>query len=65
MRFHFLAFRGVKGHSGVKEESNATQSTEVRFSSFFSVGFITAIVVNPSERELEKRTSVQSLKGRH
>ena len=32
--------------------------TDVRFSSFFSVGFITAIVVNPPERKLAKRTSV-------
>ena len=34
----------------------STVHTEVRFSSFFSGGFITAIVVNPPER---KRTSVQ------
>ena len=34
------------------------QCTEVRFSSFFSGGFITAIVVNPPERQLAKRTSV-------
>ena len=32
--------------------------TEVRFSSFFSGGFITAIVVNPPERKLAKCTSV-------
>ena len=32
--------------------------TEVRFSSFFSGGFITVIVVNPPERKLAKRTSV-------
>ena len=31
---------------------------EVRFSSFFSGGFITATVVNPPERKLAKRTSV-------
>ena len=31
----------------------------MRFSSFFSGGFITAIVVNPPERKLAKRTSVQ------
>ena len=31
----------------------------MRFASFFSGGFITAIVVNPSERKLAKRTSVQ------
>ena len=32
--------------------------TEVRFASFLSDGFITAIVVNPPERKLAKRTSV-------
>ena len=31
----------------------------MRFVSFFSVGFITAIVVNPAERKLAKRISVQ------
>ena len=36
-----------------------TQCTEVHFSSFFSGGFITAIVESPPERELAKRTSVQ------
>ena len=30
----------------------------MRFASFLSGGFITAIVVNPPERKLEKRTSV-------
>ena len=32
--------------------------TEMRFACFFSGGFITAIVVNPPERKLKKRTSV-------
>ena len=32
---------------------------EVRFANFLSSGFITAIVVNPPERKLAKRTSVQ------
>ena len=32
--------------------------TEVRIASFVSSGFITAIVVNPPERKLAKRTSV-------
>ena len=36
-----------------------TTGTDVRFASFFSGGFITAIVVNPSERKLAKCTSVQ------
>ena len=35
------------------------QRTEVHFASLFSGGFITAIVVNPPERKLAKRTSVQ------
>ena len=34
--------------------------TELRFASFLSGGFITAIVVNPPERKLAKRTSVRS-----
>ena len=32
--------------------------TEVRFATFLSGGFITAIVLNPQERKLEKHTSV-------
>ena len=36
----------------------ALQYTEVRFASFLSGGFITAIVVNPPESQLAKRTSV-------
>ena len=35
---------------------------EVRFASFFSGGFITAIVVNPPESKLEKRTTVHCIK---
>ena len=35
------------------------QCTEVGFASFLSGGFITAIVVNPPERKLVKRTSGQ------
>ena len=35
--------------------------TEVRFASFFSGGFITAIVGNPPERKVAKRTSVHYL----
>ena len=38
-----------------KQESHCT---EVRFASFLSSGFITAIVVNPPEKKLAKRTSV-------
>ena len=36
-----------------------SQCTEVRFASFLSGGFITAIVVNSLERKLANRTSVQ------
>ena len=39
------------------------QRTEVHFASLFSGGFITAIVVNPPERKLAKRTSVQRVKA--
>ena len=35
----------------------------MRFASFFSGGFITAIVVNPPERKLAKRTSVRWVDG--
>ena len=35
--------------------------TEMRFASFLSGGFITAIVVYPPERKLAKRTSVHCL----
>ena len=41
---------------------NSNQCTEVRFSSFFSGGFINDIAVNPPERKLVKRTSVQWFK---
>ena len=37
--------------------------TEVRFSGFFSVGFITAVVVDPQERKMAKRTSVRCFKS--
>ena len=37
------------------------QCTDVRFASLLSGGFITAIVVNPPERKLAKRTSVQCM----
>ena len=38
------------------------QCTEMPFASFFSGGFISAIVVNPPERKLVKRTSVHCTK---
>ena len=54
----------VKGppERGVEMGSTSDHCTEVRFASFFSGGFITAIVVNPSERRLAKCTSVQCRK---
>ena len=39
-----------------------SQCTEVRFASFLSGGFITAIVVNPPEKKVAKRTSVHCAK---
>ena len=36
----------------------AHHCTEMRFVSFLSCGFISAIVVNPPEKKLTKRTSV-------
>ena len=38
---------------------DSLQCTEVHFASFLSGGFNTATVVNPPERKLAKRTSVQ------
>ena len=43
----------------IQAASKPHKFTEVRFASFFSGGFITAIVVNLPERKLAKRTSVQ------
>ena len=40
------------------------QSTEVHFASFLSCGFTTMAVINPLERKLAKRTSVQSTECR-
>ena len=38
----------------------SVHSTEVCFSSFFSRGFTTMTVINPSKKKLAKRTSVHS-----
>ena len=43
----------------MNEGVKMAQGTEVRFASFFSGGFVTAIVVNPPERKLSKRIFVQ------
>ena len=39
-------------------KASSRPRTEVRFARFLSSGFITAIVVNPPEMKLAKRTSV-------
>ena len=44
------------GHKNTND--SVPQCTEVRFASLLSGGFITAIVVNPPERKLAKRTIV-------
>ena len=46
----FMAFQFFSG--------SFAHCTEMRFASFLSGGFITAITVNPPERKLAKRTSV-------
>ena len=40
---------------------NSNQCIEVRFDSFLSGGFTTMAVLNPPERKLAKRTSVQCI----
>ena len=40
----------------------ANQCTEVRFACFLSGGFTNMAVINPPERKLAKRTSVQCAK---
>jgi hypothetical protein len=43
--------------------SKSMQRTEVHFASFLSGGFTNMAVINPPERELAKRTSVQRFKS--
>ena len=50
---------GMNFINNIISQINFDQCTEVHFSSFFSGGFITAIIVNPPERKLAKRTSLQ------
>ena len=45
--------------------SRIAQCTKVRFASFLSGGFINAIVVNPPERKLVKRTFVHCAMREH
>ena len=58
---YILAFSG--GLKYLRKIHYNRQCTEMRFASFLSGGFITAIVVNPPERKLAKRTSVQCAGG--
>ena len=43
----------------LKKKIYLAQCTELRFASFLSGGFTTMAVINPPERKLTKRTSVQ------
>ena len=42
-----------------RQSMGKMECTKVRFARFLSSGFITDIVVNPSERKLAKRTSAE------
>ena len=52
----FVNFESELGQG--KRFPNILHCTEMRFASFLSGGFITAMVVNPPERRLAKCTSV-------
>ena len=56
----FAIYQSTFVEPGILKISNLSISSalEVRFSSFFSGGFITAILVNPPEWKLVKRTFV-------
>ena len=45
--------------------SHSVNCTEVRFASFLSGGFTTMAVIDPPERKLAKRTSVNCLVYKH
>ena len=57
-RFNWCLFRTMESNTDLKCQTLPLYCREVRFASFLSGGFITAIVVNPLERKLAKRTSV-------
>ena len=57
--FVFIKLQILNYKVSVSSMPHSIQCTEVHFASFLSGGFITAIVVNPPERKLAKRTSVQ------
>ena len=58
--FELLFYLFIYNYSKAK---SATHCTEVRFASFLSGGFTTMAVINPPERKLAKRTSVQWVAG--
>ena len=55
----FLCAWAFSMNTPTANTSLLSKCTEVRFGSFLSGGLITAIVVNPPEKKLAKRTSVQ------
>ena len=57
-KIYFIDFSQKKIVSQIKKLHNHIHCTKVRFSRFFSGGFITAIVVNPPKKKLAKCTSV-------
>ena len=56
--FKNMLLHVVPIESRYRKVASSRPRTEVRFASFLSDGFITAIVVNPPEMKLAKRTSV-------
>ena len=55
---HKISDPNIMFKEGVISLHRSALYTEVRFASFLSGGFITAIVVNPPERKLAKRSSL-------
>ena len=59
---HYTMFScntGLRPNYRKLEKNKSLERTEVRFASFLSGRFITAIVVNPPEKKLAKQTSVE------
>ena len=52
-----ISLRSEDDFSSYRSQTGTCKCTEVCFTSFFSGGFITAIVVNTLERRLAKRIS--------
>ena len=53
-----LTYRGLFNQISCQYHDVIIQCTEMRFGSFLSGGFITAIVVNPPEKKLAKRRMI-------